>query len=88
MNNIKAYSTHTCAIIPKTEFKQKFIKIFGEYDPDDNCIDVEFDSYEGVFFCGISTNKAYEKLSEYFGVTIHSICTPGANSPDIYIIYD
>jgi uncharacterized pyridoxamine 5'-phosphate oxidase family protein len=73
MKNVRDSQIKKCFFFTEEEFKEIFIELFGEYDEDTNEVDIEIDLTEGIYFCGISNQDVYTKLSEYFDVEVTSV---------------
>jgi len=87
MKNVKENQLVKCILLLESEFKEVFTSIFGEYDANTNEVNMEIDAYDGVYFCGISNEEVYQKLSEYFGANITSIHIDQSDSICVWICY-
>lgn len=88
MKNVRDSQIKKCFFFTEEEFKEIFVELFGEYDEDTNEIDVEIDLIEGIYFCGISNQDVYAKLSEYFDVEVTSVHSDSCQECiGIWIIY-
>ena len=54
-------------------FKKLFIELFGAYDEESNEIQVEIDTCEGIYFCGITDEDVCAALSKHFDATVTSV---------------
>ena len=86
MKNVKENQLKKCIFMITEDFKEVFVNVFGEYDEDTNEVDVEFD-YDGIYFCGISNEDVYTKLSEYFDINITSIHIDDCDTIGVWIVY-
>lgn len=87
MKNARENQLKKCIFMTTDEFKQVFVNIFGEYDIDENQVDVEFDTCEGIYFCGISNENVYSSLSKYFDVEVTSIHIDHFDTVGVWICY-
>jgi uncharacterized pyridoxamine 5'-phosphate oxidase family protein len=87
VKNVKEYQLKKCIFMEAEEFKKVFVDVFGEYNEDTNEIDVEFDTVEGIYFCGISIEDVYTELSKYFDVDITSIHIDDFDIIGVWICY-
>jgi len=85
--NVRDAQLKNCIFMTENDFKSVFVKVFGAYKEAVNEIEVTFDSFEGIYFCGISNNEVYKKLGEYFGVSITSIHSDDADTVGVWICY-
>ena len=87
MRNVRSSQLKKCIFMNVDDFKEIFIDIFGEYDGDTNEIDVEFNTSDGIYFCAISNQDVYEKLSEYFDVKVTSVHLDDCEYLGVWICY-
>ena len=87
MKNVRETQLKKCIFMTTDEFKEVFVEIFGQYDEDTNEIDVEFNTLDGIYFCAISNQDVYAKLSEYFDVTVTSIHLDDCEHLGVWICY-
>lgn len=83
MNNIKHNQLKKCITLTVNEFKKIFVHIFE----DNNNVDIEINAYEGIYFCGISAQEVYTKLSEYFDVNVTSVHIDQEDLTGVWICY-
>lgn len=87
MKNVKEYQLRKCIIMDIEDFKKVFVNVFGEYEENINEIDVEIDINDGIYFCGISNEDVYMKLSMYFDTEIISIHVDDCDYTGVWICY-
>lgn len=87
MKNIKENQLKKCIFMLEEEFRKMFTNIFGEYDGEENEIDVEINAYEGIYFDAVTEEEVYEKISEYYGVNVTSIHIDQCDNIGIWICY-
>ncbi len=87
MRNIRENQLKKCIFMTTDEFSKVFVDIFGEYNEDTNEIDIEFDTVDGIYFCGISNEDVYIKLSKYFDINITSIHIDDFDTIGVWICY-
>jgi uncharacterized pyridoxamine 5'-phosphate oxidase family protein len=88
MKNVRDSQIKKCFFFTEEEFKEIFVELFGEYDEDTNEVDIEIDLIEGIYFCGISNQDVYTKLSEYFDVEVTSVHSDSCQECiGIWIVY-
>lgn len=65
---------------------ENFKKICSELFMDVENFDVDFDSTEGIFFCGIDNEAVNKRIADYYGVkTITSIHTDHFEETGVWI---
>lgn len=87
MKNVEKNQLKSCIVMSTDDFKKVFTEIFGEYDVDTNQVDVEFDAYDGIYFCAISDQDVYEELSKYFDVKVTSVHLDDSETLGVWICY-
>lgn len=87
MKNVRDSQLKKAIFFTEKEFREEFVKVFGKYDEETNEVDVELDPIEGIYFCGISNQDVYTKLSEHFDIEITSIHSECFALNGIWVIY-
>ena len=87
MKNVRDSQLKKAIFFTEEEFKEEFVKVFGEYSEDTNEIDVELDPIEGIYFCGITNEDVYAKMSEHFDVEVTSIHSECFALNGIWVVY-
>lgn len=73
MKNVESCLLRKCIIFDFAEFKEIFDGLF-----ENDCeVGVEY-SVEGIYFCGITNEEVYDRLSEEFGVLVTSVHSDNA----------
>ncbi len=87
MKNVRENQLKKCIFMETEDFEEVFVNVFGEYDEDTNEVDVEFDTVDGIYFCGISNEDVYTELSKYFDVNVTSIHIDDFDTIGVWICY-
>lgn len=87
MKNVRDSQLKKAIFFTEEEFKEEFVKVFGKYNEDTNEVDVELDPIEGIYFCGITSEDVYAKMSEHFDVEVTSIHSDCFALNGIWVVY-
>lgn len=88
MKNVKENQIKNCIYETLEDFTEIYKNIFGKSEEDCEDFDVDFDSEEGIYFCGIDNEEVYKEMAKYYGVSeVVTIHTDHWENTGVWIVY-